>query len=228
VRVSGPSTYARLGTEAGALVSAGVVSVAGVEIAPWTSQSVWAAVYLTLMGAAASAMALLRPDRRLVGWLGGLLLAAASWVRLADLGVESPEAYTLPSAVALLVVGLVHLRRNPRAGTMVALTPGLLLGLVPSLLWVLTEPTALRSVLLGVVCLTLVLGGARLHWSAPLVHGAVVGALLVLRYAVPVAQGIPQWVLIGAAGVILVVVGITWEQRVRDARKVAGYVRSLR
>ena len=228
IRLSGPATYARLGTEAGALVAAGTASLTGVESAPLSTQATWAAVYLTLTGATASAMALLRPDRRLVGWLGGFLLAAASWVRLADLGVDAPEAYTLPAAVALLVVGLVHLRRHPRAGTMAALTPGLLLALVPSLLWVLADPVALRAVLLGLACLAMILGGARLRWSAPVVYGALVGAALVGRYAVPVAQGIPQWVLIGAAGVLLVVAGITWEQRVRDARRVAGYVRGLR
>ena len=32
----------------------------------------------------------------------GSLLALATWVRLADLGVHAPEPYTLPSALALL------------------------------------------------------------------------------------------------------------------------------
>jgi hypothetical protein len=97
IRVSGPATYARLGLEAGALVAAGVVSPAAVDFATSADEATWFAVYLTLPGATVSAMALLRPDRRMVGWLGGFLLAAASWVRLADLGVDAPEAYTLPS-----------------------------------------------------------------------------------------------------------------------------------
>ena len=228
IRVSGPASYARVGTEVTALVGAGVVSLAAVDLAGSSSQATWAAVYLTLMGAAASAMALLRPDRRLVGWVGGFLLAVASWVRLRDLGVDTPEAYTLPSAVALLVVGYVHLRRDPRAGTMTSLTPGLALGLVPSLLWVLADPIAIRSLLLGVACLVLVLAGVRLHWSAPVVLGAVVGTILVVRLAIPVVEPVPRWALIGAAGILLVTVGITWEKRVRDARRIAGYVRGLR
>lgn len=228
LRVTGPPGQARLGTEVGALATAGVVSVAGVAAAAPGSGPTWLAVYLTATGTAAAAMALLRSDRRRVGWLGGLLLAAASWVRLADLGVEAPEAYTLPSAVALVVVGLVHLRRNPAAGTMAALSPGLLLGLVPSLLWVVAEPIGLRSLLLGVGCLLLVVGGVRLRWSAPVAHGAVIGALLVLRLATPVAEAVPRWALIGAAGAVLVAMGITWEARVADARRVAGYVRRLR
>lgn len=228
LRVSGPATYARVGLELGGLVAAAVVSLAGVATAGADSAASWSAVYLTLMGATASAMALLRPDRRAAGWLGGLLLAAASWVRLADLGVDTPEAYTLPSALALLVVGLVHLHRHPGAGSVVALTPGLALALVPSLLWALADPIALRSLLLGAATLGLVVAGLGLRWSAPLVHGAAVGAVLVVRLATPLADAVPRWALIGAAGVALVTMGITWEKRVRDARRVAGYVRGLR
>jgi hypothetical protein len=215
--------------ELGAVVAALGVGVAGVAGAPVADEASWTAVYLTVGGTAASAMALLRADRRAVGWLGGALLALATWVRLADLGVQAPEPYTLPSAVALLVVGWVHLRRHPAASTARALTPGLALALVPSLLWALDEPLTLRAALLGVACLALVLAGVRLRWAAPLVHGAVVGALLVLREAAPyVGDAVPRWALIGAAGAVLIALGITWEQRLRDARAVAGYVRALR
>jgi hypothetical protein len=56
----------------------------------------------------------------------------------------------------------------------------------------------------------------------------VVGALLVVRLATPIAEAVPRWALIGAAGALLVAMGITWEARVRDARRAAGYVRGLR
>jgi hypothetical protein len=227
-RLGRPAAYTRLGAELGGLVAAAAVSLAGLDAAAPAVAATWAAVYLTVTGATASAMALLRPDRRQAGWLGGVLLAAASWVRLADLGIEAPEAYTAPSALALLAVGLVHLRRVPEASTTAALSPGLGLALVPSLLWVLADPVALRALLLGLVTLALVLAGIRVRWSAPLVHGAVVGAILVLRHAGPVAEAVPRWASIGAAGALLVAIGITWEQRTRDARVVAGYVRALR
>ena len=81
--------------------------------------------------------------------------------------------------------------------------------------------------LLGAGCLTLVLLGARLRWSAPLVVGAAVGGLLVLRELAPYAAEVPQWVLIGIAGTLLTVVGITWEHRMRDLRYAAGYLRRL-
>jgi cell division protein FtsW (lipid II flippase) len=157
------------------------------------------------------------------------VLALASWVRLWDLGVPGPEAYTLPSAAVLLVVGLLHLRRTPEAGTMRALSPALSLALVPSLLWALGGEPGPRALLLGLACLVLVLAGARLGWTAPMTFGASVGALLVLRLAAPyIGDAVPRWVLIGAAGALLIAVGTTWERRLAEARQLRSYVRALR
>lgn len=191
--------------------------------------STWLAVYLTVSGATATILAIVRADRRPVAWFGGLLLAAATWVRLEDIGVDEPEPYTLPTAVALLVVGLVRLRRDPSAGTQRTLGAGLVLALVPSLLWVGSYPGGLRSLLLGLACLGLVVGGAQLRWLAPLVHGAGVGLVVVLVEAGPhIGDAVPRWGLIGAAGALLIVLGVTWEQRLREARSVAAYVHGLR
>ncbi|WP_372729566.1 SCO7613 C-terminal domain-containing membrane protein [Nocardioides sp.] len=189
----------------------------------------WLAVHLTLAGALVSASALVHRSRRLLGWVGGFLLAAATWVRLADLGVEAPEAYTLPSAVALTLVGLWRLRDEPASSTSFALTPGLALATVPSLLWVLAgDPITLRAALLGAGCLGLVLAGATLRWNAPLLIGSVVGAVLVLRELAPYLAQTPQWILIGLAGTVLTVVGVTWERRVNDLQRTGAYLARLR
>jgi cell division protein FtsW (lipid II flippase) len=167
-------------------------------------------------------------DHRPVAWLGGLLLAAATWVRLYDVGVQAPEAYTLPTAVALVLVGVHRLRRDFDADTTTTLLPGLALATVPSLLWVLVDPVSGRAVLLGGGCLVLLLGGAALRWSAPVVVGGLVGGALVLRELAPYAQEAPQWILIGSAGVLLLATGITWEARLRDLRRAAAYLGRLR
>ena len=221
------ASEARTGAETGAAAAGSVLALAGAVLAG--DHASWAAVYLTVGGAALSTMSLLRADRRPVGWAGGLLLAAATWVRLWQLGVHAPEAYTLPSALVLLAAGVLHLRRDASARTAAALTPGLVLAVLPSLLWVLAEPTGLRALLLGLGCLGLVLAGVALRWSAPLAVGAAAGALLVLRLSAPyVGDAVPRWVLIGAAGALLVVVGATWERRLAEARHLVGYVRDLR
>ena len=220
----------RPGLEVGAAAAALPVALAGT--AAVTSPelvSTWAAVYLTVAGGAVTAVAIARPSRRLAAWPGGLLLAAATWVRLLDLGVREPEAYTLPSAVALLGVGLWHLDRRADATTVAMLGPGLTLALVPSLLWSLADPTGLRVLLLGLAALGLVLAGARLRWTAPVVWGAVTGGLLALRLAAPyIDDAVPRWVLIGAAGALLIATGVTWERRLHEARQLRDYVRSLR
>lgn len=220
------------------LVRRADVDVATVLVAPWPALagvlaaddlSVSLSLHLTLVGALLVARALTDARRRRVAWAGGLLLAAATWVQLADIGVEAPEPYTAPSALALLVVGLLALRRTPGRGSVETLLPGLLLAVVPSLLWVLAQdPVSWRALLLGMGCLVLVLGGTRLGWQAPLLVGGVAGALVVLRELAPYAAATPQWVLLAAAGALLLVVGITWERRVRDLRVAGGYLARLR
>ena len=185
-------------------------------------------MHLTLAGALVTASSLLHRDHRPLAWLGGLLLAAATWVRLYDVGVQAPEAYTLPTAVALVLVGVHRLQRDFDADTTTTLLPGLALATVPSLLWVLVDPVSPRAVLLGAGCLVLLLGGAALRWSAPVVVGGLVGGALVLRELAPYAEQTPQWVLIGAAGVLLLASGITWEARLRDLRRAAAYLGRLR
>jgi len=220
---------ARTGLEVGALAAAVPLTLAGLALAPVDDVATWLAVDLTVAGAATTLMSLLRPDRRQVGWLGGALLAAATWVRLWDAGVTAPEAYTLPSALALLVVGLLRLHRDPETGTMTALAPGLTLALTPSLLWVLGDPTGPRALLLGLACAALLFAGVRLRWTAPVVIAAAVGTVLVLRLAAPyIGDAVPRWVLLGAAGTLLVATGATWERRLQEARHLAGLVRALR
>jgi hypothetical protein len=201
-------------------------ATAGVSAAPDASVSL--AVHLTLAGALVTTTSLLHRDHRPLAWLGGLLLAAATWVRLYDVGVTAPEAYTLPTALALTLVGMHRLGRDAGADTVAALLPGLGLATVPSLLWVLADPLSPRAVLLGTACLGLLLAGSALRWTAPVLVGWLVGAALVLRELAPYAAHTPQWVVIGAAGGVLIGAGVTWETRVRDLRRTAAYLGRLR
>ncbi len=183
-------------------------------------------MYLTLAGVLVMVSALVHPSRRHLGWLGLALLTLAQWVRLQEIGVDQVEAYTLPLALVLLGVGLVQMRRRD-VSSRAALSAGLTLALGPSLLVALTDPVSLRALLLGLACLVLVAAGVGLRWSAPLVAGATVGLVLVLREAA-YAQVVPQWVVIGLVGTALTVVGVTWERRLAELRAAAGYVRRLR
>jgi hypothetical protein len=203
-----------------------VSSAAGVAAAGDPSATL--AVHLTVAGAMVVATSLLHRDHRPLAWPGGLLLAAATWVRLYDVGVHAPEPYTLPTAVVLLLVGLHRLRRDDSAGTVTALLPGLVLAVLPTLLWALVDPLSTRAVVAGGAALALLLGGTAVRWTAPVLVGWLAGGALALRELGPYAAQWPQWVLIGTAGAVLFAAGISWEARLRDLRQAAAYLGRLR
>ena len=190
--------------------------------------SVWLAVHLTLAGALVTGSSIVHPSRRFLAWPGGALLVLATWVRLLDVGVVDPEPYTLPTAVALVAVGLYRMRSVDDAATVPAIGPGLVLATVPSLLWVLVDPVTLRAGVLGLACLLMLLAGVQLRWHAPVITGALVGGLVVLRELTPYALQTPQWVLIGLAGSVLIACGVSWESRMRDLQHAASYLGRLR
>ncbi len=216
------------GVEVGTALAALATAALGLDRAPQVQALTWLAVYLTVAGTVATVAALTRPDRRWLGWLGGVLLAGATWARLGDVGVTTPEAYTLPAAVALLVTGWWHTRRDLTASTLAAWGPGMALALTPSLLWSLADPLSWRALILGAACLALVLVGAGQRLAAPLVWGSAVGATLVLWEVVPPAFEMSAWLVIGVAGAALLIIGASWDARLRDTRTAWGYVRRLR
>jgi hypothetical protein len=99
---------------------------------------------------------------------------------------------------------------------------------LPTLLWALVYPLSTRAVVIGVVCLVLVIGGSGVRWTAPVLVGWLSGAALVVRESAPYAVDIQQWILIGSAGALLIISGVTWEQRVRDLRRMTAYLGRLR
>lgn len=178
---------------------------------------------LALTGVIAAGTAL-RADRRGVGHAAAALFVLATWVRLAAWEVGTPEAYTLPVAVPALVVGLLRRRRDPRIPSWTAYGPGLATGLLPSLLTVLSDPEWLRPLLLGTAALGVTLAGARHRLRAPLVLGGGTLVLVALHelapYLVQLAGVLPRWVPPALAGLALLALGATYEQRLRDARRV--------
>ncbi len=197
---------------AGALAFVPVVDDAG-----WTAHALLAA------GTAAGLVAL-RPDRRQVAWLGGLLLAASSWIRLAQAHVETPEAYTTGPAIALLAAGWWSRRTAgdavPQRSSWSAYTAGLVTGLLPSLGAVLVDGDDLtRPFLLGAAALAVLLVGTRARLQAPLVIGGTVLALDALIQLGPVAAALPRWVTVGGTGVLLLCLGATFEARLRNLRR---------
>jgi hypothetical protein len=188
----------------------------------------WTWIALLAAGCAAALVAM-RSDRHLVGWLAGLLFTASSWVRLAMAHVEVPEAYTTGPALALLVVGWVARRRVREVGltSWEAYAAGLTVGLLPSLAATFDDDGLLRPLLLGGTALVVLLCGVRSKLAAPLVIGGAVLAVDAVVQLGPYAAALPRWSTIGGAGLLLLVLGATFERRLRDFRRVAAKLADL-
>lgn len=180
------------------------------------------ALVLSLCGAVAAATAL-RPERRAAGWAAAALFLLATWVRLAAWDVAAPEAYTLPVTGSALIVGLLRRRRDAAVSSWTAYGSGLAVTLVPSLLAAWDDQHWLRPLALGVAALAVTLAGARHRLQAPLVLGPGVLALVALHeltpYLAQVVGALPRWAPPAVAGLVLLVLGATYEQRLRDARR---------
>ncbi|UYM05249.1 SCO7613 C-terminal domain-containing membrane protein [Solicola gregarius] len=218
-----PAADVRLAAESVAGGFAVVAVVVGFGLA-----SGWQSAMLTVLGAALVGISLLRPDRRALRVAGSALLGLAYVVRLAASDIGVVEAYTLPFGVVLLLVGYARMRTAPGLRTRTALLPGLSLVLLPSLPLVLADPASVRGLLLGFAAATTLAGGTWLRWQAPFAIGSAIVAVVVVRHLGPYAEAVPRWSLIAAAGTALLLVGVTWESRVRDARAVSSYVTTMR
>lgn len=172
----------------------------------------------------------LRPDRRASSYAGTALVILGSWVRLADLGVTAPEAYSVPVAAAALVIGWLRWRQRQVLSSWLVFGPGLATGLLPSLAAVVldaaegTSPNAVRPLALGTAALVIVLVGGWQRLQAPLLIGGGVLAAVALNELGPaVAEAVamlPRWVPLGLAGLFLLGIGATYERRRGDLRKV--------
>ncbi|MDT0382376.1 hypothetical protein RM572_26810 [Streptomyces sp. DSM 42041] len=212
-----------------AVEGAGYV-VAGWSLLPAAADAPLLALALALCGVLAGCVAV-REDRRPAAYVATALFLLATWVRLYASDVEVPEAYTLPPAVAALAMGLLRLRAQPRLSSWAAYAPALTLALLPSLVALLGDPHGLRPLLLGIGALAVTLLGARHRLQAPLLLGGAALALVAAHELAPYlahAVGLlPRWLPPAVAGLLLLAVGATYEQRLRDARRLHAAWRRL-
>jgi hypothetical protein len=209
-------------------VAAGTAALAGLAAAV-TSSSVgaWGQVGLQLavVGAAAAGYALVA-GRREVAAVAVADLVVAAWIALAGASVETPEAYTLPAAVGLLLVALPRIRAA--APSWSAEGAGLAVALAPSAMVVVAEPTAPRLVLVVLAAAAVTVSGTVLHRRAPFVIGATTLAFVVVGLLGPDVLLLPRWLTLGTVGLLLLVVGATYERRRQQAREAVAWVAQMR
>ncbi|WP_449066556.1 SCO7613 C-terminal domain-containing membrane protein, partial [Planomonospora algeriensis] len=173
----------------------------------------------------------LRPDRRPAAYAGTGFLLVASWLRLLASDVTVVEAYTVPLSLVLLAFGLLR-ARGGQSSSWSVYGSGLVSGLLPSTIAVLTGGGWLRSLLLGLFALAVLLAGTRAGLQAPAVLGGLTLAVVALHELAPwIAQAVmavPRWVPMALGGLLLVVVGATYEARLREVRRLREAVGRMR
>ena len=123
-----------------------------------------------------------KPSKRLR--IAVALLGVATVIRLVE-DVRAPEGYTLPAAALLLGAGWWRLGTDRELSSGRALSSGLTLALVPSLLLALDDPVTVRGALVAAGGLVALAVGVARHWAAPFVAGAGTTAVLAVRHLGP-------------------------------------------
>jgi hypothetical protein len=225
--VAAPLTR-RTSTRVSLECTAAVLAFLAIGVATGTSgDESTVAMVLTVVGTAICVIAVTVPDRALLGWAGAAVLGAATLIRVAT-DVSVPELYTLPAAALLVAVGVWRLRTDPETSSFTVLGSGIALALLPSLRLSLDEPVSLRGALVGAACVLVLGAGVQQRLAAPFVLGALTTAILALRHLQPVAEAVPRWISLGGVGLLLLVVGVTWEARRRDLENAQDYLTALR
>jgi hypothetical protein len=137
--------------------------------------------------------------------------------------VVTPESYIAVPALGAIVLGAVAMATSRSMPSWV-LTPGIVLGLLPTLHLALAGDVA-RQVVIIAGGAVLVAVGAQLRLAAPLAIGATAVGLVIVRVLGPELSRMPHWVALGVVGTILLALGATWEARLLDLRRAAHAVR---
>lgn len=182
------------------------------------------ALQMSVVGAALLAYGRVS-EQRAVLLVGLADLVLATWIGAAGHSVTTPEVYTLPAVVALLLAAGPGLWTAPSWTVWGA---PLLVGLVPSTLVVLHDPNALRLVLLVSAAAACAVLGTLTHRQAPFLIGLGVLLTVAVSELGPYAAVLPRWLSLGVAGVLLLAVGATYERRLVQAREAIGWVGALR
>ncbi|HMU36079.1 MAG TPA: hypothetical protein PKA04_04555, partial [Marmoricola sp.] len=185
------------------------------------------ALTVTIFAFSLAIVSLIHRDREPFAWASAVVGLFGWWLQVA-LGTPVPERYSLPLAVLLLAAGIWRLRKTPQHGSLRALAPGLTIGLLPSLILALDDPMTWRGALLFGAAVVILLVGAFTRTASPFYAGAVITAVMALRYLGPWAQGIPRWVGIGIVGLLLLGLGVSWEFGRKNLKTTSDYLRSLR
>jgi hypothetical protein len=156
------------------------------------------------------------------------------------------EAFSLPLGLALVAVGIIAMAGTPSlvgrrtlnswpngfAGSWRLLTPGIVVTFLPSILATGTDPQTLRAIVVIGLALVAILIGSLRRLGAPFILGIIVLPLEnITVFAAQVGHTISAtswWITLATAGLVLVVIAVTYERRTTGERGVAARLRDLK
>ena len=207
-----PFAFARVYLEVASLIGGTTGGALAAAASPWRTIALVVAVPLLV---AASRHA----DERAEGYgIGAVILAVGATVSLATRTPEMVELFSIPSALAALViarVGSPDLRRSSWA----TFGPGLLIGFAPSVAVVIAQGGTLRPVLVLVAAGVAIAVGVRSNLRAPIDVGGLSALVLAIDGIAPVAAELPRWLLIGTIGALALWAGATADRRLDQLRR---------
>jgi hypothetical protein len=137
----------------------------------------------------------------------------------------------VPISLVLLAFGWWR-SRNRAVSSWIAYGSGLASSLAPSMIAMLAGAGWLRPLLLGAISLAVLLSGARFRLQAPALLGGFTLVVVALHELAPwiaqVVVVVPRWVPMALGGLLLVVVGATYEARLRDVRRLRAVIGRMR
>jgi len=228
-----PFRVAQFGVPAAVTLVAVSVVVCLIALPETTSSIRLTAANTTFVGVAVAAALRRRVPLDRVSQLAALCALVVVGATGLVTGAAHPfELSTTPVALALIVSGLITLRRDAAARTWPNLGLGIAVLLVPSLLADFGGTELWRVIALGVLSVALVVASIVVRWQAPLIVSGVVLLVHAVAQSWPWIQGlysvVPWWIWLGIGGVILVAVAARYEHRVRNLRSFVGTISSLR
>ena len=219
--------YRSRGAEEVVLVAGAVVGELAAFVVALDAETVTpAAAVLSTAGVVALAYGF-RPGRTWLWWVGAVAVPAGSWLWLLDHEVETVEAFSLPLAALCLLAGGLGLARRRGISSWAVAGPAVTAALVPSAVASVGDEGLLRPLLLLAVATVLLVVGVLRRWQALVVVPALAVAVVAVSQLAPWAVGLPRWLSLGAAGVLLLAVGVRYESRRRNVASATRWVRSL-
>jgi hypothetical protein len=189
-----------------------------IDTAPEPGSAAVLTAVLAILAAVAFAYAFL-PRRGPVALLGTGLGLAALWVPPVHRQAELVEAYTLPAALMLAVVGVVGSVRStkPVSSWAVYGTPAAL-ALLPSALLAGPSSDPARVVLVTLGAAAVLGAGLAFRAQAPVTIGSIALVTVAVLQLAPVAAEMPRWITLGSVGLALLIAGVMYEKARQGAR----------